>query len=70
MIGQFHPHCEEPNLWNQDFRPLQVPLPILGMRYMGPFDLPFLVSEQRHVDTYLARFALGILPTSGRSSPS
>lgn len=60
MIGQFHPHCEEPGLWNPDFRPLHAPLPILAIRYMVPFDLPFLVGEQRHVDAYLARFATGI----------
>lgn len=60
MIGQFHPHCEEPGLWNQDFRPLQAPLPILAIRYMVSFDLPFLVGEQRHVDAYLTRFAPGI----------
>lgn len=60
MIGQFHPHCEEPGLWNRDFRPLQAPLPILAIRYMVPFDLPFLVDEQQHVGAYLARFAPGI----------
>jgi hypothetical protein len=60
MIGQFHPHCEEPGLWNQKFRPLQAPLPLLAIRYMVPSDLPFLVGKARHVDAYLARFAAGI----------
>jgi hypothetical protein len=60
MIGQFHPHCEEPGLWNQNFRPLQAPLPLLAIRYMVPSDLPFLVGKARHVDAYLARFAAGI----------
>lgn len=66
MIGQFHPHCEEPGLWNQDFRALQAPLPLLAIRYMVPSDLPFLVGEARHVDAYLARFAAGI-PTRVRT---
>src|SRR5262245_61274579 len=25
MIGQFHPRCEEPGLWNDEFRPLRAP---------------------------------------------
>jgi hypothetical protein len=66
MVGQFHPRCQERGLWNQDFRPLQAPLPLLAIRYMVPSDLPFLVGKTRHVDAYLARFAAGI-PTRVRT---
>ncbi|MFE3327945.1 DUF6875 domain-containing protein [Streptomyces sp. NPDC059176] len=57
MIGQFHPVCEEPGLHNEDFRPLRAPLPLLAVRQLLVFDLPFLVSERSHLDHYLQRFA-------------
>ncbi|MFJ6619896.1 DUF6875 domain-containing protein [Kitasatospora sp. NPDC091335] len=57
MIGQFHPVCEEPGLYNEAFRPLRAPLPLLAVRKLLVFDLPFLVSEESHVDHYLQRFA-------------
>ena len=34
MIGQFHPRCEAPGLWHDDFRPLQSPVPLLAVRGM------------------------------------
>jgi len=57
MVGQFHPVCEQPGLWNEDFRPLRAPLPLLAIRYMVPFDLPFLVNSPAHLDAYFTRFA-------------
>ncbi|MFE3176915.1 DUF6875 domain-containing protein [Amycolatopsis sp. NPDC059090] len=69
MIGQFHPHCDEPGLWNSDFRPLRAPLPVLGMRTMVPFDLPFLAGNRDNVDAYLAEFAPAI-PARVRSQLS
>ncbi|MEU0571504.1 DUF6875 domain-containing protein [Nonomuraea sp. NPDC005983] len=57
MIGQFHPTCAEPGLWNQDFRPLRSPVPLLAIRTMLAFDLPFLWDEACHLDSYLERFA-------------
>ncbi|MGO1049553.1 DUF6875 domain-containing protein [Crossiella sp. CA198] len=60
MLGQFHPHCAEPGLWNQEFRPLRSPLPLLAIRRLLPVDLPFLLAEPGHLDAYLARFAPGI----------
>ncbi len=57
MIGQFHPHCEEPGLWNKQFRPLRAPIPLLAMRRMLAFDLPFLIESGSHLDAYLERFA-------------
>ncbi|MFG2877418.1 DUF6875 domain-containing protein [Streptomyces sp. NPDC048337] len=60
MIGQFHPVCEEPGLYNEAFRPLRAPLPLLAVRKLLVFDLPFLVSDDSHMDHYLQRFAPAI----------
>ncbi|MFE7530506.1 DUF6875 domain-containing protein [Kitasatospora sp. NPDC057542] len=57
MIGQFHPVCEEPGLWNHSFRPLRSPVPLLAVRKLLVFDLPFLAGDETHLDHYLARFA-------------
>ncbi|MCG5216591.1 DUF6875 domain-containing protein [Streptosporangium soli] len=57
MIGQFHPTCAEPGLWNEKFRPLRSPIPLLAIRAMLPFDLPFLWDHTGHLDSYLERFA-------------
>lgn len=60
MIGQFHPVCEEPGLYNEAFRPLRAPVPLLAVRKLLVFDLPFLVGDDSHLDHYLQRFAPGI----------
>ncbi|MFF0745845.1 DUF6875 domain-containing protein [Streptomyces sp. NPDC004111] len=60
MIGQFHPVCEEPGLYNEAFRPLRAPLPLLAVRKLLVFDLPFLLSDDLHMDHYLQRFAPSI----------
>ncbi|MFJ8477363.1 DUF6875 domain-containing protein [Kitasatospora sp. NPDC094011] len=57
MIGQFHPVCEEPGLWNGTFRPLRAPVPLLAVRKLLVFDLPFLLGDPGHLAHYLARFA-------------
>ncbi|MCB5178532.1 DUF6875 domain-containing protein [Streptomyces antimicrobicus] len=57
MIGQFHPLCEEPGLYNDSFRPLRSPVPLLAVRKLLVFDLPFLVGDDAHMDHYLQRFA-------------
>ncbi|MFI8345237.1 DUF6875 domain-containing protein [Streptomyces sp. NPDC085639] len=57
MIGQFHPVCEEPGLYNEAFRPLRSPVPLLAVRKLLVFDLPFLVGDDAHMDHYLQRFA-------------
>ena len=62
MIGQFHPKCEEPGLWNEQFRPLQCPVPLLAIRVMVLYDLPFLMETHDHLDAYLATFAREIPP--------
>jgi dolichyl-phosphate beta-glucosyltransferase len=60
MIGQFHPQCEAPGLWNPDFRPLQSPVPLLAIREMVSSDLPFLSASPMHAYAYLERFARSI----------
>ncbi|SDI44686.1 hypothetical protein SAMN05192558_104431 [Actinokineospora alba] len=60
MIGQFHPVCDEPGLWNPSFRPLRAPVPLLAVRRMLVFDLLFLVGDLGHADSYLRRFAPAI----------
>jgi hypothetical protein len=60
MIGEFHPLCESPGLWNHEFRPLRSPAPILVIRQMVPFDLPFLMEEPSHFTAYLRKFAAQI----------
>ncbi|MCT2581968.1 DUF6875 domain-containing protein [Actinophytocola gossypii] len=59
MIGQFHPVCPEPGLWSRTFRPLRSPSPLLAVRRLLVFDLPFLESEA-HLAQYLRRFAATI----------
>lgn len=60
MIGQFHPTCGNPGLWNEEFRPLRSPVPLLAVRRLLVFDLPFLVDSEQHLDSYLSRFAPSI----------
>jgi hypothetical protein len=57
MIGQFHPACEAPGLWNPHFRPLRAPIPLLAIRKLVVFDLPFLIDKKSHLDSFLRRFA-------------
>ncbi len=62
MIGQFHPHCPEPGLWNQDFRPLQSPVPLLAMRHMVLSDFPFLRMKEKFLSSYIEVFSNAIPP--------
>lgn len=56
MIGQFYSSCPEPGLWNQDFRPLQAPIPMLAIRQMVLSDFPFLRQDKRFISSYLKMF--------------
>ncbi len=56
MIGQFHPSCPEPGLWNQDFRPLQSPIPMLAIRSMVLSDFPFLRQDEKFISSYIKMF--------------
>jgi hypothetical protein len=62
MIGQFHPVCEAPGLWNPDFKALRAPVPLLAIRKLVVFDLPFLVDHKAHAESYIRRFAPDIPP--------
>ena len=46
MVGQFHPHSIEPGIYNQEFRPTRCPVPVFAIRFMVPFDLPFLLAPE------------------------
>jgi hypothetical protein len=65
MIGQFHPVCAEPGLWNAQFMALQSPVPLLAIRKLVVFDLPFVIDSDSHAESYLQRFAPDI-PTRMR----
>ncbi|QUQ65166.1 DUF6875 domain-containing protein [Kutzneria sp. CA-103260] len=62
MIGQFHPVCDAPGLWNPEFRALRAPVPLLAIRKLVVFDLPFLVDHKAHAESYIRRFAPEIPP--------
>jgi hypothetical protein len=62
MIGQFHPGCDEPALWNRDFRPLRSPVPLLAIRHMVRTDAPFLTRDAGSLSAYLERFG-DVVPT-------
>jgi Domain of unknown function (DUF6875) len=57
MVGQFHPRCDRSGLWNEDFRPLRAPVPLLAIRQMVSSDLPFLLDSASQLSAYLDRFA-------------
>lgn len=56
MVGQFHPACMEPGVRSELFRPLAAPLPMLAVRHMTEWDLPFLTAPG-HLREYDRRFA-------------
>lgn len=57
MVGEFHARPPaKAGLWNEDFRPLNSPVPMLVIRHMVPTDIAFLKNEQALVAAYLERF--------------
>ncbi|KND59497.1 hypothetical protein BVER_01368 [Candidatus Burkholderia verschuerenii] len=56
MVGQFFQDCDEPGLWNPDFRPLRTPVPLLAIRNMVPTDVAFLYHDASYLRTYLDKF--------------
>lgn len=62
MVGQFHPLCANPGLWNTEFRPLRSPVPLLAIRRMVVFDLPFLTDDTAHFEAWLTHFASHLPP--------
>ena len=62
MLGQFYPGCSRPGLWNDDFKPLDAPLPMLAVRHMVSTDYPFLTERSEWMAAYLKRFAPTVPP--------
>jgi hypothetical protein len=60
MIGQFHESCNQPGLWNTEFRPLRSPVPLLAIRHMVRWDAPFLTGDAGSLAAYLSRFGADI----------
>ncbi len=59
MLGLFHSETDAPGLWNQDFRPLRSPLPIMAIRNMVVHDAPFALRHPLLLPVYLAKFHFG-----------
>jgi hypothetical protein len=63
MLGEFHQRTESVGLHSSKFRPLRSPIPLLAIRFMSEFDLPFLQSPHnphlriRYLEIYLQRFS-------------
>jgi hypothetical protein len=53
MLGQFHPRSNKQGLRSTEFRP-SCPVPLLAIRFMTRYDLPFLVDND--LNFYLKNF--------------
>jgi hypothetical protein len=63
MIGEFHMLNQSTGLHNSSFYPFRSPIPMLAIRFMVEYDLPFLnISSDKaqlrikYLETYLQRF--------------
>jgi len=56
MIGEFYPGCGASGLHNPDFRPLNAPVTSLAIRHMTIWDGPFMVEDERFVQSFRRRF--------------
>ncbi|MEU7500180.1 tryptophan 2,3-dioxygenase family protein [Streptomyces griseofuscus] len=56
MIGQFHPDCPEPSVWNPGFAVSRAPQPLFAIRRMSLHDILFLHGDARHFSEYDRRF--------------
>jgi len=57
MVGEFHPGPpDKRGLWNEGFRPLYCPVPLLAIRHMVPTDILFLKNKSTLVAEYLRIF--------------
>jgi hypothetical protein len=57
MLGQFHPHCDEPAARNSAFLVARSPIPMLAMRNMSLHDILFLDRDARTFRAYDKRFS-------------
>lgn len=61
MLGEFHDGPpRKAGLWNDEFRPLHSPVPMLVIRNMVPTDFAFLRHDKGYVETWLARYRDGV----------
>jgi hypothetical protein len=64
MIGEFHDGPpDKAGLWNEDFRPLRSPIPLLSIRHMVPTDFAFLRDRKDFMEAYLAAFGERLPPS-------
>jgi hypothetical protein len=56
MIGMMHAGSEAPGLWNQAFRPLRAPMPVLAIRQLVEQDAPFAARHPLLLVPYLLKF--------------
>lgn len=57
MLGQFYPGCDQPGLWNKDYRPLDAPIPMIVVRSMVTTDFPFLLEQPDWMSAYVKKYA-------------
>lgn len=63
MVGEFHPGPpDKRGLWNETFKPLHCPIPLLAIRHMVPTDILFLKDQSALVSEYLRIFG-DMVPT-------
>ena len=56
MIAFFHPGADTHGLWNEAFRPMRSPIPILAARYLVEQDAVFAAKHKLMTAPYLLRF--------------
>ena len=60
MLGEFHQHTMQTGLHSPTFHPLRSPIPMLVIRHMVVWDLPFLVNDAEHLTSYIRYFGAEI----------
>lgn len=58
IIGQFFEGCPVQGIHNEQFRPFNAPVPILGIRKFMPQDLVFITDTSEHMQLYINEFGI------------
>lgn len=58
MVAFFHPDADVHGLWNESFRPMRSPMPMLAVRYVVEQDAAFAAKHRLMRAPYLLRFGL------------
>ncbi len=58
MIAFFHPDADIHGLWNEAFRPMRSPMPVLAVRYLVEQDAVFAAKHRLLRAPYLLRFGV------------